>query len=154
METTIEVIAVDTGTAISEAQPPDVRSGCAHQAITNSFGVEVISINIIFTNPVDDQLTVSLATGAVASAEALQAKTAARGRAMVIKIEAEAAAVATKINADSEAMATLVKARAEGEAVTLRAEGAKAAKILRAGGCKQAAELVPNVWERVRNILR
>jgi regulator of protease activity HflC (stomatin/prohibitin superfamily) len=160
METVKEVIAVNTGNAASEAQPSagdgvarttdnpmfdteEMSKAVAHaNQITNRFGVEIISISIISANPVDEQLKASLATGAVASAEALQVETAARDRAKAVKIEAEAAAVARKINADSEAMATHVKARAEGEAVTLRAEGAKAAEILRAEGCKKAAELL------------
>lgn len=110
--------------------------------IVSKFGVEIISINIISANPVDDKLTASLATGAVASAEALQAETAARGRAKAMKIEAEAGAIKRKIDADSQALATLVTARADGEAQTLRAEGGKAAEILRAEGSKKAAELI------------
>eukprot|EP00568_Trieres_chinensis_P007517 CAMPEP_0183293972 /NCGR_PEP_ID=MMETSP0160_2-20130417/2474_1 /TAXON_ID=2839 ORGANISM="Odontella Sinensis, Strain Grunow 1884" /NCGR_SAMPLE_ID=MMETSP0160_2 /ASSEMBLY_ACC=CAM_ASM_000250 /LENGTH=571 /DNA_ID=CAMNT_0025455193 /DNA_START=126 /DNA_END=1841 /DNA_ORIENTATION=- len=110
--------------------------------ITSKFGVEILSINIISANPVDDKLTQSLATGAVASAEALQAETQARGMAKAMKIEAEAKAITTKINAESEAMATIVKAKADGEAEMVRAEGAKAAEILRAEGSKQAAELI------------
>jgi regulator of protease activity HflC (stomatin/prohibitin superfamily) len=110
--------------------------------ITAKFGIEIISINIISANPVDSQLTASLATGAVASAEALQAETAARGRSKAMKIEAEAKAIATKIDAESMAEASLVKAKANGEAEKLRAEGAKAAEILRAEGSKKAAELI------------
>ena len=110
--------------------------------ITCKFGVEILSINIISANPLDPQLTASLATGAVASAEALQAETAARGQAKAMKIEAEASAIKLKIEADSRAMATLVKARADGEADVLRAEGAKKAEILRAEGSQMAAELL------------
>lgn len=110
--------------------------------ITSKFGVEILSINIISANPVNDQLTASLATGAVASAEALQAETQARGMAKAMKIEAEAASITRKIDAESHAEATLVRAKAEGEAEMLRAEGAKAAEILRAEGKKKAAELL------------
>eukprot|EP00567_Pseudictyota_dubia_P017344 CAMPEP_0197445720 /NCGR_PEP_ID=MMETSP1175-20131217/10876_1 /TAXON_ID=1003142 /ORGANISM="Triceratium dubium, Strain CCMP147" /LENGTH=567 /DNA_ID=CAMNT_0042976731 /DNA_START=85 /DNA_END=1788 /DNA_ORIENTATION=+ len=110
--------------------------------ITSKFGVEIISINIISANPVDRKLTASLATGAVASAEALQAETQARGMAKAIKIEADAKAVTRKIDADSEAQAEIVRAKADAEADVLRAEGAKAAEILRAEGSKQAAELI------------
>jgi len=110
--------------------------------LTSNFGVEILSINIISANPVDDNLTASLATGAVASAEALQAETQARGMAKAMKIQAEATAITRKIDADSLALATLVKARADGEAETLRAEGAKAAEILRAEGSRQAAGLI------------
>uniref|UniRef100_A0A7S4MNG4 Band 7 domain-containing protein n=1 Tax=Odontella aurita TaxID=265563 RepID=A0A7S4MNG4_9STRA len=110
--------------------------------ITSKFGVEILSINIISANPVDRKLTASLATGAVASAEALQAETQARGMAKAMKIEADANAITRKINADSEALAEIVRAKADAEADVLRAEGAKAAEILRAEGSKQAAELI------------
>jgi regulator of protease activity HflC (stomatin/prohibitin superfamily) len=110
--------------------------------ITSKFGVEIICINIISVNPVDDNLTASLATGAVASAQALQAETQARGMAKAMKIQAEATAVSRKIDADSQALATLIQARAEGEAEIVRAEGFKAAEILRAEGSKQAAALL------------
>jgi len=98
--------------------------------ITNKFGVEIMSINIISANPVDDHLTASLATGAVASAEALQAETQARGMAKAMKIEADATAITRKITAESEAQATLIKAEADREAEILRAEGSKKAAEL------------------------
>jgi regulator of protease activity HflC (stomatin/prohibitin superfamily) len=110
--------------------------------IVNTFGVEIICINIISANPVDDNLTASLATGAVASAQALQAETQARGMAKAMKIQAEATAITRKIDAESQALATLVKARADGEAETLRAEGSKTAEILRAEGSRQVAALL------------
>merc|ERR1719359_655571 len=49
--------------------------------VTRTYGVEIMSINIISATPCDAKLTTSLASGAVASAEALQAETAARGKA-------------------------------------------------------------------------
>ena len=110
--------------------------------ITSKYGVEIISINIISANPVDSQLTASLATGAVASAEALQAETQARGLAKARKIEADSLAVTRKVTAQSEAEATLVEAKAEGKAEVFKAQGAKEAEILRAEGAKQAAELL------------
>ena len=57
--------------------------------VTRNYGVEVMSINIISATPVDSQLTRALATGAVASAEALQAETQARGQARAVAIAAE-----------------------------------------------------------------
>jgi regulator of protease activity HflC (stomatin/prohibitin superfamily) len=157
METAAEVIAIgdnpvepvedtqqgkgNTDNPIFNAEGMSEAVSHANQ-ITSKFGVEILSINIISANPVDDNLTASLATGAVASAEALQAETQARGMAKAMKIQADANAITRKIDADSQALATLVKARAEGEAETLRAEGAKAAEILRAEGSKRAAELI------------
>jgi regulator of protease activity HflC (stomatin/prohibitin superfamily) len=159
IETAAEVVAVgdsptepveerETGRQSNSTDNPIFDSVGMSEAVshanqlTSNFGVEILSINIISANPVDDNLTASLATGAVASAEALQAETQARGMAKAMKIQAEAMAVTRKIDADSQAMATLVKARADGEAETLRAEGAKAAEILRAEGSRQAAALI------------
>lgn len=111
-------------------------------AITRRFGVEILSINIISANPVDQQLTASLSTGAVASAEALQAETKARGLAKASRIDAEATAVTRRIDAESAASATLVKAKADADAEVLRAEGTKTAEILRAEGSRRAADLI------------
>merc|ERR1719473_2088609 len=60
--------------------------------VTRTYGVEIMSINIISATPCDAKLTTSLASGAVASAEALQAETAARGKANAVRIAAEAEA--------------------------------------------------------------
>ena len=43
-------------------------------SVTNTYGVEIMSINIISAQPIDSNLTKSLASGAVAAAEALQAE--------------------------------------------------------------------------------
>eukprot|EP00560_Eucampia_antarctica_P009319 CAMPEP_0197828430 /NCGR_PEP_ID=MMETSP1437-20131217/4992_1 /TAXON_ID=49252 ORGANISM="Eucampia antarctica, Strain CCMP1452" /NCGR_SAMPLE_ID=MMETSP1437 /ASSEMBLY_ACC=CAM_ASM_001096 /LENGTH=547 /DNA_ID=CAMNT_0043429631 /DNA_START=273 /DNA_END=1916 /DNA_ORIENTATION=+ len=110
--------------------------------ITSKFGIEICSINIISANPVDAELTASLATGAVASAQALQAETQARGMAKAMKIQADAAAITRKIQATSEAEAIMIHAKATSDAEVLRAEGCKAAEILRAEGSKNAADLL------------
>ena len=110
--------------------------------ITSKFGVEIISINIISANPVDKNLTKSLATGAVASAEALQAETQARGLAKAAQIRVEAEAITRKIDSESQAASKLILAKAEADAEMLRAEGSKQAEILRAQGSKEAAALL------------
>jgi regulator of protease activity HflC (stomatin/prohibitin superfamily) len=92
---------------------------------TMTYGVEILSINILTAVPLDSQLTKALACGAVASAEALQAETAARGNAKAVRIDAEAAAEKARIEADGEAQAEIIKARAQGEAARLVAEGQK-----------------------------
>merc|ERR1719230_2447277 len=71
-------------------------------AVTRSYGVEIMSINIISALPNDQALTKSLASGAVASAEALQAETAARGQANARRIQAEADAEKERIAAKAE----------------------------------------------------
>lgn len=97
---------------------------------TMSYGVEIGSINILSAVPTDDQLTKALASGAVASAEALQAETAARGNAKAMRIEAEATAEKARIEAEGLAQAAVIKARSEGEAARLLAEGQKSAAEL------------------------
>jgi len=99
-------------------------------ATTRTYGVEILSINILSAVPVDDQLTKALACGAVASAQALQAETAARGNAKAMRIEAEASAEKAKIQADGTAEAEIIAARAKGEAARLVAEGNKKAADL------------------------
>mmetsp|Transcript_50470 Transcript_50470/g.99779 ORF Transcript_50470/g.99779 Transcript_50470/m.99779 type:complete len:135 (-) Transcript_50470:222-626(-) len=89
-----------------------------------------MSINIISASPIDAQLTRALATGAVASAEALQAETQARGQARAVAIKAEADALQAKIQASGIAEAEILKARGSAEAERLRAEGSKAAADL------------------------
>merc|ERR1712072_539841 len=69
-------------------------------AITSSYGVNIISINIIAANPADKNLQIALAKGAVASAEAEQAETVARGEAKAAQIRADGDATAEKIRAD------------------------------------------------------
>jgi len=102
--------------------------------VTRSYGVEIMSINIISALPNDQALTKSLASGAVASAEALQAETAARGQANAKKIEAEADAEQARINAKAAADAEIIRARGLADAERVRAEGDKVAKQLRAEG--------------------
>merc|ERR1719487_1941776 len=94
------------------------------------YGVQIMSINILSAVPVDQQLTRALASGAVASAEALQAETAARGNAKAMRIEAEATAEKSRIEAEGLAQAAVIKARSEGEAARLVAEGSKQAADL------------------------
>ena len=93
--------------------------------VTQTYGVEIMSINIISATPCDQALTRALASGAVASAEALQAETAARGKARAVAIEAEAEAARCKIASEGEASAKLVHAQADAEAERVRAEGAR-----------------------------
>jgi len=87
--------------------------------VTMAYGVRILSINILSATPLDANLTRALASGAVASAEALQAETAARGNAKAALIEAEASAEAE-----------LMTARADAESERVRAEGSKAAADL------------------------
>ena len=96
-------------------------SAVAHaNKVTQTYGVTIMSINVISADPVDTDLTAALASGAVASAQALQAETAARGNAKALRIEAEA-------RNETE----LLSARADAEAMETRARGQqKAAELL------------------------
>jgi len=96
-------------------------------ATTGTYGVQILSINILSAVPVDVELTKALACGAVASAQALQAETAARGNAKATRIDAEAVAEQERIKAEGQAQAEIIKAKAQAEASRLIAEGNKAA---------------------------
>jgi len=103
-------------------------------SVTATYGVKIMSINIISACPCDTQLTKSLASGAVASAEALQAETQARGKANAVRIAAEAEAERARIEAGGSAEASIIKSRAEAESFTLQAEAGKQGNILKGEG--------------------
>ena len=67
--------------------------------ITRTYGVSILSINIISAVPADRDLQQALAKGAVASADAERAETVAHGEAKAVRIRAEADADAEKIRA-------------------------------------------------------
>mmetsp|Transcript_24987 Transcript_24987/g.29521 ORF Transcript_24987/g.29521 Transcript_24987/m.29521 type:complete len:523 (+) Transcript_24987:68-1636(+) len=111
---------------------PDKMIGAVDHAnrVTATYGVEVMSINIISATPVDQSLTRALASGAVASAEALQSETQARGKARAIAIQAEAESGRNKIEALGIAEADVIKAKGAAEAERLKADGSKQAAEL------------------------
>jgi len=82
-------------------------------SITQTYGVTIISINIIAANPADKNLQVALAKGAVASAEAEQAETVARGESKAAQIRAEGDANAEKIRADGSRAAAAMLSESE-----------------------------------------
>lgn len=84
--------------------------------VTQRYGVEIFSVNIISAFPSDADLMQSLAKGAVAAAEAQQAETAARGKAKAAQIEAE-----------GKARSAVIMAKAKAEKDCLEAAGAKSA---------------------------
>jgi len=84
--------------------------------ITGTYGVEIISINIISAIPADRKLQESLAAGAVAAAEAQMMETAAQGKSRALQIESKA-----------RASETMILAKADADAEVLRAEGSKVA---------------------------
>jgi len=88
-------------------------------AVTATYGVTIISINVVAAVPADKSLMVSLAQGAVAAAEAQKFETVAAGKAAAMKIEAKGAAEAE-----------VLKARGDADAERVRAEGQKAAAEL------------------------
>uniref|UniRef100_A0A7S4IJA8 Band 7 domain-containing protein n=1 Tax=Prymnesium polylepis TaxID=72548 RepID=A0A7S4IJA8_9EUKA len=88
-------------------------------AVTATYGVTIISINVVAAVPADKTLMVSLAQGAVAAAEAQKFETVAAGKAAAAKIEAKGAAEAE-----------VLKARGDADAERVRAEGHRAAAEL------------------------
>jgi len=108
-----------------------MRSSVTHaNQTTRTYGVEILSINILSAVPNDSKLTQALACGAVASAQALQAETAARGNAKAMRIDAEATAEKARIEAEGEAQASILRAKAKGDAARYIAEGEKQAADL------------------------
>merc|ERR1711934_1057504 len=95
--------------------------------LTTTYGVTILSINIIAANPADVALQSALAKGAVASAEAEQAETVARGEAKAAQIRAEGDAQAEKIRADG--------ARAAADKLTQSDVAVELAKIAKTGEC-------------------
>jgi len=103
-----------------------MNDAVAHANVTAmTYGVEILSINILSAVPIDVELTKALACGAVASAQALQAETAARGNAKAMKLDATAAADKAKIEAEGQAQAEVIRAKAMAESARLVAEGNK-----------------------------
>merc|ERR1719240_2113275 len=86
-----------------------MNSAVAHaNAVTKTFGVEIMSINIISASPLDKTLTRALASGAVASAEALMAETTARGNSRAATILADSDAACAKISSTGRAEADII----------------------------------------------
>merc|ERR1712054_301688 len=103
------------GSSTTTAKPIQVETQCsqsifdsarmasaveAANMITQTYGVTILSINIISAVPADKSLQQALAKGAVASADAERAETVAHGEAKAVRIRAEADAEAEKIRAD------------------------------------------------------
>lgn len=89
--------------------------------ITGTYGIEIISINIISAIPGDKTLQESLAAGAVAAAEAQMMETTAQGRARAMQIEAKATADQTMIIAKADADAEVLRATGSKEAADMLA---------------------------------
>lgn len=68
--------------------------------VTQTYGVTILSINIISAVPADKSLQQALARGAVASADAERAEMVAKGEAKAVRIRAEADADADRIKAE------------------------------------------------------
>merc|ERR1711988_1598064 len=99
--------------------------------VTKSYGVQILSINIIQAFPDDEKLKQSLAKGAVAAAQAMQAETAARGAAVAMRIDAAAKAETAVMLAKSEAEATKIRAEAAMEAADIIGQSEVAVELER-----------------------
>jgi hypothetical protein len=86
--------------------------------VTSTYGVRIISINVVAAVPDDKNLMNSLAQGAVAAAEAQKYETVARGKAAALTIEATA-----------EAEAAVIRARGDRQAADLIEDSELASKI-------------------------
>merc|ERR1711998_560173 len=126
-EVTCSMSAIFDGTRMASAVE-------AANAITTTYGVTILSINIISAVPADKDLQQALARGAVASADAERAETVARGEAKAVRIRAEADAEAEKIRAEgakaaaelleqSDVAVELAKIKEVGEALSHKGTG-------------------------------
>merc|ERR1711998_385569 len=105
-EVTCSMSAIFDGTRMASAVE-------AANAITTTYGVTILSINIISAVPADKDLQQALARGAVASADAERAETVARGEAKAVRIRAEADAEAEKIRAEGSKSAANLLSESE-----------------------------------------
>jgi len=104
---------------------------CVHHAngVTRTYGVSILSINVVAAVPADKTLMVSLAQGAVASAEAQKFETVASGKASAAKIEAAGAAEAEVLRARGSAEAERVRAEAHKAAADMLMQNDLAARL-------------------------
>merc|ERR1719473_2382160 len=121
-EVTCSMSAIFDGTRMASAVE-------AANAITTTYGVTILSINIISAVPADKDLQQALARGAVASADAERAETVAKGEAKAVSIRAEADAEAERIRArgakdaadllaENEVAVEIAKIKQVGEAIS------------------------------------
>merc|ERR1711988_1717714 len=103
----------------------------AANLVTQTYGVSILSINIISAVPADKSLQQALAKGAVASADAERAETVAHGEAKAVRIRAEADAEAEKIRAEG--------ARSAAELLSTNHVAVELAKISKVGDALQGA---------------
>merc|ERR1711998_769116 len=101
----------------------------AANVITQTYGVTILSINIISAVPADKSLQQALAKGAVASADAERAETVAHGEAKAVRIRAEADAEAERIRAEG--------ARSAAELLATNTVAVELAKISKVGDALQ-----------------
>merc|ERR1711977_402151 len=99
----------------------------AANVITQTYGVTILSINIISAIPADHELQQALARGAVASADAERAETVARGEAKAVRIRAEA-----------DAEAETIRAEGARSAATMLSESAVAVELAKIGKVGEA----------------
>merc|ERR1712070_983262 len=78
----------------------DVRNHA--NTVTKTYGVNIISINVVAAVPADNKLQSSLAQGAVAAAEAQKFEVVARGQASAEKIRAAGESQAKIIRAEGD----------------------------------------------------
>merc|ERR1711988_1795222 len=103
----------------------------AANLVTQTYGVSILSINIISAVPADKSLQQALAKGAVASADAERAETVGHGEAKAVRIRAEADAEAERIRAEG--------ARSAAELLSTNQVAVELAKISKVGDALQGA---------------
>jgi len=98
-------------------------------SMTRTYGVTVISINIVGAVPADRNLMLSLAQGAVAAADSAKLETVASGQAAAAKISAAGAAEADILRAMGESIADQVLADGQRSAADILQSNPLAAEL-------------------------
>ncbi|KAK3234167.1 hypothetical protein CYMTET_55596 [Cymbomonas tetramitiformis] len=114
--------AEDTKTPSSSPLFDLVRmNSCVAHAndITQTYGVTIISINVVAAVPADTKLQSSLAQGAVAAAEAQKYEIVAHGKAAAALVEAQGIAEASIIRAKGDAESDKIRATGTLDAANL-----------------------------------
>merc|ERR1719421_73171 len=106
--------------------------------MTQRYGVDVLSINIISAKPESASLMESLAKGAVAAAEAQQLETTARGHAKAATIRARGNGEATLITAQADADAEITRAKGSNAAAGILEEHEVAVRLATIGATGNA----------------
>lgn len=122
--------------------PRHLQNAVDHaNSITNRYGVDVLSINIIQAAPADKALRDIMSRGTIATVAAEETMKQARAEANSVLIAAQTQAAQARATADAlliSARSEAARAQAEANAMLVKAEAAAQAKAIEAGADAEA----------------